>query len=70
MAQLVLITGASSGLGQALALRYYQAGFDLALVARRSQAVAAWAKALGWSPARYEVYSADVAQADSIVAAG
>ena len=70
MSKLVLITGASSGLGQALAARYYQAGFKLALVARRIQAVEDWAKSLGWTQARYEVYSADVVQVDSIVAAG
>jgi short-subunit dehydrogenase len=70
MAQLVFITGASSGLGQALALRYYQAGFHLALVARRTETVEAWAQLKNWSPARYEVYSADVAQTDSIIAAG
>ncbi len=34
MARLVFITGASSGIGQALALRFYQAGYSLALVAR------------------------------------
>ena len=33
-APLVFITGASSGIGQALALRYAQAGWRLALVAR------------------------------------
>ena len=70
MAQLALITGASSGLGQALALRYYQAGFHLALVARRTQAVEDWAIAQSWPQERYVVYSADVAQPDSIVAAG
>ena len=70
MAKLVLITGASSGLGQALALRYYQAGFRLALVARRTATVKDWAGAHGWEQARYAVYSADVARADSIVAAG
>ena len=70
MDQLVFITGASSGLGQALALRYFQAGFQLALVARRTQAVEAWAIAQAWPKARYSVYSADVANADSIVAAG
>lgn len=70
MAQLVFITGASSGLGQALALRYYRAGYQLALVARRTQAVERWAVAQDWPQARYAVYRADVAQAQSIVAAG
>jgi NADP-dependent 3-hydroxy acid dehydrogenase YdfG len=32
---LVFITGASSGIGQALAASFYDAGYRLALVARR-----------------------------------
>jgi len=66
---LVFITGASSGIGQALALRYHQAGFKLALVARRSEVIQAWATELGLAPDSYAVYSADVADTDSIVAA-
>jgi NAD(P)-dependent dehydrogenase (short-subunit alcohol dehydrogenase family) len=49
MAPLVFITGASSGIGQALAWRYYQAGWRLALVARRAATrVQHWAAAQGW----------------------
>lgn len=70
MTPLVFITGASSGLGQALAMRYYQAGYRLALVARRTDAVLAWAQTQGWNTARFAVYSADVAVIDSVVAAG
>jgi NADP-dependent 3-hydroxy acid dehydrogenase YdfG len=44
---LVFITGASSGIGQALAARYAQAGWRLALVARRTAEVQAWAQAQG-----------------------
>ena len=60
-APLVFITGASSGIGQALAQRYAQAGFRLALVARRTGAVEAWADQQGWDSTRFEVYHADVA---------
>ena len=67
---LVFITGASSGIGQALAHRYHQAGFRLALVARRTSEVKTWASAQGISPVGYEIYSADVSVTDSIVAAG
>lgn len=67
---LVFITGASSGLGQALAMRYYQAGYRLALVARRTDAVADWAKAQHLDLQRMAVYAADVAVIDSIVQAG
>lgn len=70
MGNLVFITGASSGLGQALALRYWQAGYALALVARRTDAIEAWATAHRIHPDQYQIYRADVSVADSIVAAG
>lgn len=71
MAQpLVFITGASSGIGQALALRFYQAGYRLALVARRTDAIRSWAQAQQISAERLHIYSADVAVIDSIAAAG
>jgi len=69
-APLAFITGASSGIGQALAVRYAQAGYRLALVARRSADMQAWADAQGWDTTRCRVYGADVADVDSIVAAG
>lgn len=67
---LVFITGASSGIGQALALRFHRAGYRLALAARRTSEVKTWATAQGISADSYEIYSADVAVVDSIVAAG
>ena len=67
---LVFITGASSGIGQALAERYAQAGWRLALVARRSDVLATWAQAQGLAAHRAGIYRADVADVDSIVAAG
>ena len=69
-APLVFITGASSGIGQALAARYAQAGWRLALVARRAAELQAWAQAQGLAADRVAVYRADVAEADSIIAAG
>ena len=66
---LVFITGASSGIGQALAARYAQAGWRLALVARRTAEVAAWSQARGLADERVAVYHADVADPDSIIAA-
>ena len=69
MPQLIFITGASSGIGQALAWRYYQAGFSLALVARRTDEMQVWADGCGLDASRYRIYSADVAITDSIVAA-
>jgi len=70
MDKLVFITGASSGIGQALAWRYHQAGWRLALAARRTGEIERWAQAQGLEPDRYAVYAADVADTDSIVAAG
>ena len=69
-APLAFITGASSGIGQALAARYAQAGWRLALVARRTTEVQAWAQAQGLATDRVGIYRADVADVDSIVAAG
>jgi short-subunit dehydrogenase len=69
MSRLVFITGASSGIGQALAWRCYQAGCELALVARRAPEMQAWAQSHGLDPARYRIYAADVADPASIIAA-
>jgi short-subunit dehydrogenase len=70
MSRLVFITGASSGIGQALAMRFYSAGYRLALAARRTAEVQAWAEANAISAGRFQIYSADVSDIDSIVAAG
>ena len=69
MARLVFITGASSGIGQALALRFYQAGYALALSARRTAEIEAWCAAQGLDAQRIGIYGADVADPTSIVAA-
>ena len=70
MSRLVLITGASSGIGQALARHYAGQGWRLALVARRAAELTAWCQAQGWPATRWRVYGADVADTDAIVAAG
>ncbi|MDN3543277.1 SDR family oxidoreductase [Kinneretia asaccharophila] len=69
-APLVFITGASSGIGQALALRYYRAGYRLALVARREAELQAWAREQGLDAGRWAVYGADVRDIASITGAG
>jgi short-subunit dehydrogenase len=67
MAKLAFITGASSGIGQALAISFYNAGYTLALVARRTQDTAVWAQQQNLDPQRYAVYEGHVDQVDSIV---
>jgi short-subunit dehydrogenase len=69
MAKLLFITGASSGLGQALAWRFYQADYTLALVARRTEEIDAWAASRQLTADRYRVYRADVSVIDSVVGA-
>ena len=70
MSPLVFITGASSGIGQALAWRFHQAGYRLALVARRTSEMKSWADAQGISVDSYQIYSSDVSDIGSITAAG
>ena len=64
-APLAFITGASSGIGQALAGRFADAGYRLALVARRTAEIESWASARGMGADSYRIYSADVAAIDS-----
>lgn len=69
-APLVFITGASSGIGQALALQFHKAGWRLALVARRGAELEQWAVAQGIGSAQVQVYSGDVRDVQAITAVG
>lgn len=69
-APLVFITGASSGIGLALAQRFRDAGWRLALVARRVDALAAWCAERRLSAPEVEIYPADVRDVDAITATG
>ena len=68
-APLVFITGASSGIGQALAQRYHDSGWRLVLVARRHQVMADWVRQQALDASRITLLAADVSQPDSMVAA-
>ncbi len=67
--KLVLITGASSGLGQALALHYVRQGFSLALTGRHENSIKSWLDAHGISASSYHIYIADVSDMDAMAAA-
>jgi len=62
----VFLTGASSGIGAALAAEFARRGATLALVARRREAIEALAAQL---PGRHHVLAADVTDKDAVIAA-
>lgn len=70
MKPLAFVTGASSGIGQALALDLHRRGWLLALASRRVHEIEQWLahQSLGSDVAM--AYGADVTVIDSIVAAG
>ena len=67
---LLFITGASSGIGQALALEWARRGGRLALVARRGDEMRAWVATQGWPADRAAVYVADARDVAAMTAAG
>ena len=70
MSGLAYITGASSGIGQALARRFLDAGWRVALVARGAAALQAWVAQQADAAARCSIHVADVRDIDATVAAG
>ena len=63
--RVALITGASSGIGQAIAQELFKAGYRLALAARRQERLDALAQELG-SPERILVHATDLRSPESI----
>ena len=67
--KIVLVTGASSGIGRAIALRCARAGADLAITYRTNQDGAeATAQEIGTLGRRVEVVRADISRPDDIAA--
>lgn len=64
----VFITGASSGIGEALARRYAQSGASLGLVARRGEVLDALRAGL-LHPERHRVYALDVNDHEALASA-
>lgn len=64
--QRALITGASSGIGQATALRFAKAGINLALVGRSPEKLAQVAQAAQQAGVKAAVYPLDLAKLESV----
>ena len=69
-AKLVLITGASSGIGEALAKRYGRAGAHVLLLARNAGRLAAVADAIKCDGGAATAYAIDLADAEAIEETG
>lgn len=67
MKPLVLITGASSGIGLALSREFASKGWHLALVARRADQIAAHMADMGVGPESYHAYCADVCDQNAML---
>lgn len=66
---LVFITGASSGIGLALAAHAVRQGWRVALVARRVERLEQWAREQGLAPSQCWTGAADVTDPDAMTAA-
>lgn len=66
MIKTAVVTGASSGVGRAAAIRLAQAGWDVAAVARREDALRETASAAGEAGARIAIVPCDIGNPDDV----
>lgn len=66
MAKTILVAGFGPGISTALAERFGQAGFQIALVARNAERLAAGVKALEGKGIRARAFPADLSEADKV----
>jgi NAD(P)-dependent dehydrogenase (short-subunit alcohol dehydrogenase family) len=65
-----VVTGAGSGVGRAIALRFASEGWRVALVGRRIEPLAETAAAAGADDGRVALFACDVSVSDSVAAMG
>ena len=68
MSKSIAVFGAGPGLGQAVARRYAQDGYEVVLIARRRDPLESFAQALTGSGASTHVITADLADTDAVPA--
>lgn len=68
MPKSIAVFGAGPGLGQAVAQRYAEGGYDVVLVARRRQALELFAQGLASAGVTAHVITADLADTDAVPA--
>lgn len=66
MGQVITVCGYGSGISHAVATKFGKAGFDVALIARRKEAVEAGAKELAAQGVKARGFSADLADFDAL----
>jgi NAD(P)-dependent dehydrogenase (short-subunit alcohol dehydrogenase family) len=70
MPQTAVITGAGSGVGQAIALKLAQQGWQVALVGRRAEALAQTINLAVVPPHQFMICPCDIREADAVAAMG
>jgi NAD(P)-dependent dehydrogenase (short-subunit alcohol dehydrogenase family) len=66
--KVALITGASAGIGRATAIAFLKDGYDVAITARRAEALVETVRMAGVDPAHALIHAADLTKADEVSA--